>query len=141
VVGLIALLACAAKVQGVVGVQGPRVALTEPDGTSWHLVYSPEDGELRRLEDCTLEVQGRRLGQRVTVEDWKVLASAQGSTPYVGVLVRRGSNLVLQDRNSGQPVILEGDEQLQDLVGRTVLVSGYVVGPQVVQVMAVSLLD
>ncbi len=140
-VGLIALLACAAKVQGVVAVQGPLVELTESTGASWKLVYSPEDGELRRLEDCTLEVQGRRVGRRVTVQDWKVLASAQGSTPYVGVLVKRGDNLILQDRNSGQPVILEGDEQLLDLVGRTLLVSGYVVGPQVVHVMSVSLLD
>ena len=139
-VGLI-LLACAAKVQGVVGVQGPRVQLTEPDGSSWNLVYSPEDIELRKLEECTLEVEGRRMGRRVTVEDWRVLASAQGSTPYVGVLRQHGSNLIVEDRNSGQVVILKGDAKLADLVGHTVLISGFVVGPQVVQVMGVTVLD
>lgn len=139
------LLACAARVQ-VVGVLasgeadpagGARPVLTQESGAQLRLVLDAESAPLRHLEACTVQVEGPRLGHRVLVRDWSVLAAADGSAPYVGTLELHGSNLILRDRNSGSILVLEerSAAPLRPFVGQPVLVIGYVEAAHVVRVM------
>ena len=118
-----------------------RLVLVESDGTRWKLEAGLEQPMLEQLEDCTLEVDGNRVGKRVIVRDWKVLAAADGSAPYLGVLRQHGNNLVLDDRNSGATFILEKSEELRPHASKTVMVIGYVAAPHVVVVMGWKVLD
>ncbi|HJN73143.1 MAG TPA: hypothetical protein QGF58_04320 [Myxococcota bacterium] len=129
-----------AHLQGVV-VPGERLVLIEADGTRWKLEAGPDQRVLEQLEDCTLEVDGNRVGRRVVVRDWSVLAAADGSAPYLGQLRVHGNNLVLDDRNSGSTIVLEQADQLREHEGKQVLVIGYVAAPHVVVVMGWKILD
>lgn len=135
-VGLI-LLGCAAHIQGVV----VEDAVRDAEGTDWR-VDGLDAQLIRQLDECTVSIDGRRVGKRVVVEDWSVLAAADGSAPYLGLAREHGNNVVLDDRNSGSTLILQSStEDLKGLAGHQVLVVGYVAAPHVVMVMGWQLLD
>lgn len=97
-----------------------------------------EDSEpLRYLGSCTVSVEGPRLLRRLWVRDWTVITGFDGSAPFVGTLRLDGERLLLDDRNSGASFLLHTDSApgLEDYVGEMVLVTGFAVGPQLLQVM------
>lgn len=130
------LLGCAAHVQGVV----VDDVVIDAEGRNWRL-DGPDAGLIRQLDDCTVDLDGRRVGRRVVVSDWSVLAAADGSAPYLGRLRLHGNNLLLDDRNSGVQVALQGADELRAHDGATVLVIGYVAAPHVVVVMGWQVLE
>ncbi|MCB9762919.1 MAG: hypothetical protein H6739_24170 [Alphaproteobacteria bacterium] len=138
---LLALLlaGCAPRytLQGVVEASGREVEVTDPDGKRWRLFLDTLSQPVSHLDACTVEVTGPRLGRRVYVRDWTVLAAADGSAPYVGRLTLRGSNLVLEDRNSGSTFVLEerSAAPLKPYAGQSVMVIGFIIAPHVVQVV------
>lgn len=132
------LLACVASKQGVLRDDG---RLQTHKGASYRLVLTPEDQLVKQLTDLTLQVEGRQLGRRIAVTDWRVLAAQDGSAPYLGPLVQRGSNLVIEDRNSGATYVLDGPDDLSSFAGHTVLVVGYVGAAHVITVMGYRVLE
>jgi len=139
-IGLLLCVGCPGQVQvkGVLADQEGTVVLLDSGGESWRLVLSDDSKALSALAGCGVEVEGVRSGKRLVVADWHVYAAPDGSAPFVGLLRQYGSNLVVDDRNSGTQIVLEYDSA-QDLAphaGSTVMVMGYIVGPHVVRVVA-----
>jgi hypothetical protein len=134
------LVSCVASHRGLIELRGEAAAgvvLCTPEGRHITLRSAEEMGLLRALEGCTVEVTGPRAGGSLLVQDWSVVEAGDGSAPYVGVLRNHGSNLVIDDRNSGMPLVL--DEASAALMsrhaGRMVMISGYVVGAQLLHVV------
>ncbi len=123
---------------GLVKADGEQVLLVEPTGRSFRVPEAGEGSVIGALEQCVVDVRGPRLGRIQWVRQWSVLDAGDGSPPYVGVLRRYGGHWMLDDRNSGQPVILDPKTvgALSAEEGRLVLIRGMVVGAQTVAVVA-----
>lgn len=123
---------------GLIHADGDAVELQQPDGRRFTIPPSGDGALFGALDACVVEVRGPRLGHRQWVRDWQVQDAGDGSPPYVGRLRRYGGNWIIDDRRSGQPVVLDpktvGSLASQD--GRLVLVRGLVVGAQTVAVVA-----
>lgn len=130
---------CAAKAQyrGLVDAAGSRVQLVEASGRSWMLSTGEDAPLFADLGGCRMTVEGPRRGRTVVVRAWAVTDAGDGSAPYIGTLVREGLRWSVQDRQTGATLFLEegslGD--LQDHIGRTVLIAGYVTGTNTVNVV------
>jgi hypothetical protein len=135
------LLACMQSVNGVVVDEEEKLRLYQGLGPPLTLVPGDDNPEVAYLQDCTVELEGRMLGRRFLVDEWQVLAAADGSAPFVGVVVRDGNRLMLHDHNSGAVYVLAGHDELSAFEGRPLLVIGFITGPQVVQVMGWRVLD
>ncbi len=132
---------CAAhtRVAGVVDASGGSTRLIEPSGRAWRLIpTAPDDVWLRELGGCTVHVEATALGRRLRVGRWLVTDAGDGSQPYLGVLERTGHQLRLRDRQSGAVLVLEAplDGPLAGLDGQPVLVAGFLVGPNRLQVVS-----
>lgn len=143
---LILLLAgCAIKAQrtGLVSHDDGRLMLTESTGRTASLVVEGEGRWLRGLEDCAVTVEGPRLFKKMWVRDFSVDDAGDGSRPFVGLLRQHGSNLLVEDRTTGRPVLLNqvSAARLRDLSGRPVMLLGFVVGPQTIHVVQWRALD
>ena len=117
---------------------GTEVEFVDSSGSEWELGLSGEARALESLAGCGVELQGRRTGRRLSVRDWRVIAAPDGSEPFIGPLIRHGSNLVIEDRNTKGLIVLEPKSaaDMADVVGDMVMVMGFVVGPQVIRVVA-----
>jgi hypothetical protein len=133
--------AFAATLTGVVHVEDSRVLL-EGMRSEWVLVPG-EFTALASLHDCTLEVEGFRLGRNLYVRDWRVLDTPYGSSGYVGVLISYGAQIAIEDRNTGSLLVLapESGEAVRAFLDHTVLIVGPVVGSRQIQVVAFRVLD
>ncbi|MEO1611418.1 MAG: hypothetical protein AAFU55_03540, partial [Pseudomonadota bacterium] len=80
------LLGCAISTQGVVRNEDARTRLLTAEGRDHRLTLGVESEPVRYLEDCTVQIDGRRALGGVIVTDWSVITAADGSAPYVGVL-------------------------------------------------------
>ena len=133
------LVGCAihAQREGLVSVDGSRVTLMDVDGRLLTLSATGEAAAVRYLDGCIVEVTGTRFGERMAVRGWEVRDAGDGSAPFVGVLEHFGSNWVVKDRTTGQPILLEEASvgALAGAAGRLVLVRGYVVGVQTIRVV------
>ena len=134
------VIACAASFRGVVD-SGPPVKLMAPTGPQVRLVLAPEHEALGRLDGFSVDATGPRVLGRLWVRDWIVVAAEDGSAPFVGPLRLTGQKLMVEDSGSGQLVELAGADELAAHADERVLVVGYVIAPQVVQVMRWELLD
>jgi len=134
------VLSCAATFRGVVDT-GPPVRLLAPAGPSVRLVLEGDHTALGRLDGFSVDASGPRLLGRIWVRNWTVVAAEDGSAPYVGPLRVTGQKLMVEDAGSGQIVEVVGAEGLAAHADLRVLVVGYVVAPQVVQVMRWELLE
>jgi hypothetical protein len=140
-----ALLGCAvhAERSGLVSAPGDQVVLTTLEGRTLVLVVEGDGAWLRGCEGCEVTVTGPRWMGRIWVRDYDVRKAADGSAPFVGMLRRHGSNLVLDDRTTDRPVVF--DEESMALLlpheGHPVLVVGFVVGAQMVHVVHFVVLD
>ncbi len=136
-VALLGLTGCVAPIRGVVQPAGASVAVVDLQGQRYRLVLGDAGQPLRYLDGCVVDVDGPLIGRRVVVRDWTVITAADGSAPYVGRLRRQGSNLIMEDRNSGSVVILQADPALglAAWIDQTVMVVGYITGPHQIQVV------
>lgn len=134
---LIALLACAATLQGVVVEPGPVPVVQDLDGRQWSLELDEQSAPVGHLLGCTVRIEGTRRPRGVQVQEWEVLAAWDGSTPFVGVLARDGDRLVLRDPGTGLALRLEQDTSapLEPFVGLHVLVVGVAIGDHELRVM------
>lgn len=134
---------CVATHRGLVALEsggegeaaGPR--LETLDGHSFALRSTEELELLRSLGGCTVEVAGPVMARSMLVQRWAVLDAGDGSVPYVGLLRQHGSNMVVDDRGSGMPLVLSDTSaaRLRGYVGKVVMISGYVVGAQLLHVV------
>lgn len=128
---------------GMVQVEGERVLLVAPDGSTLRVLPTVEGAPLRHLEGARVSIDGRLSGRRLSPRDVKVTDAGDGSAPFFGILRRYGSNWLIDDRNSGATILLDeaslGD--LRDHEGRLVMVIGYVMGAQRVNVVMWKVLE
>jgi hypothetical protein len=134
---------CAFHATGLVESARSGVRLTEVTGERWRLVLLGSAESVAALEGLVVEVDGQRLFRAVRVGDWRVREGAHGLPVWVGPIQQMGSQIGIQDRNSGQFFWL--DEQaarvLAPSVGQLALVEGWVDGPHRVRVTHYLLLD
>ncbi len=133
--GLVELEAAARAVPGTAG--PGTVRLRTPEGRSFAL-RSPDEIEiLRALSGCTIQVSGAAMFGSLVVQDWTVIEAGDGSAPYVGTLRQHGSNVVIDDRHSGMPLVLDefSAARFGSHTGQVVMISGYVVGAQLLHVV------
>ena len=130
-------VACVAPVRGVVQGGGRGTAVVDLEGQRYGLILGDAGQPLRYLDGCVVDVEGPLIGRRLIVKDWSVITAADGSAPFVGRLRRQGSNLVMEDRNSGSIVVLQADQELglEQWIDLPVMVVGYVIGPHRIQVV------
>jgi hypothetical protein len=135
------ILACSihTEVSGIVrvGLDSERVHLDTLRNDSFVLKAGNETEIFQALAGNSVALAGPRLGKTLWVRHWRVLTSTDGSTPYVGRLEKHGSNLILLDRNSGRGFSFDEASLalLQDSVGNSVLIRGFVVAPHVLHVV------
>ncbi len=115
--------------------------LMAPNGPHVRLILAPEHEALGRLDGFSVDATGPRVVGRIWVQSWTVVAAEDGSAPFVGPVRVTGRKLMVEDSGSGQLVELTGAEELADHADQRVLVVGYVIAPQVVQVMRWELLE
>ena len=135
------LVGCLQSVNGVLVDEEEKTRLYRAEGPPLNLVLDDHSALLEHLHDCTVELDGLKLGRRYRVDDWRVLAAGDGSAPFIGVIRRDGDRLLLQDHNSGATYVLTGQDELGAFEGRPLMVIGFVTGPQVIQVMGWRVLD
>ena len=114
------------------------VGFVDASGKEWELGLYGDAKALETLAGCGVELEGRKYRGRLSVQDWRVIAATDGSEPFIGPLIRHGSNLVIQDRTTNGLIVLEhkSSADMAEVVGDMVMVMGFVVGPQVVRVVA-----
>ncbi len=133
----LAIAGCMASHRGLVESTADETLLHTAEGRSYKLALGAEGASLSALGGCAVEVEGVRLADRLVVRDWTVVDGGDGSVPYVGPLVQHGSNLLLEDRGSGMPLLLDPSSasKLAPHAGRLLMVTGYVVGTQELHVV------
>lgn len=134
---------CAVHLQGMVepAAGGPRLFTAE--GDRYKLVLIGEAQPLAHLDGHFVSIDGTRVFGAVTVGDWKVIEGVHGMSVWVGPVAAMGSQLGIEDRNSGGFYWLHGEAvgELRRHTGELVLVEGYVDGPHEVQVLYFTLLE
>ena len=142
---VLGLLGCSLHVEesGLLRSADSSVFLDGVQGESWELGLSGDAVVLSELQGHSAVVEGMRVGAKIHVRDWRVVAGSDGSAPYLGYLELYGANLVLHDRNSGARFVFDeaSFDSLKEHVGRNLLVRGFIVGPHVLHVVEWEVLD
>ena len=101
-----------------------------PRGGQTVIAAKGDAAPVRFLDGCIVELDGQMLFKVLHVRDWRVLDAGDGSGGFVGTLRAYGARLILDDRNSGSPVILDDltAAPLRPYVGLPLLVMGHVTG-------------
>ena len=131
---------------GLVPLEGgePVLLRDEVDGGAPLTLRPRGDADaLRHLGGCTVDVSGPQLGRRLWVTEWSVVTAFDGSEPYVGVVRDYRGELALVERRSGGVFLLEAETAapLADHREQLVMVMGFAVGPQLLQVMGYRVLE
>lgn len=136
-VAAVLLVGCAHSARGLVRVEDGQAVVESLEGRRLWIRDEGEGAWFPALVDCEVDLRGRGSRRNLAVVEWEVLAGPTGGQPFVGRLGLGRGGLVLDDRSTGQQVLLEaqGAEALLEHVGRMVLVEGYVSGPQQVRVV------
>lgn len=142
---MLAALGCAAtgcvastRYNGLVdATSGQKISLVESNGQTWALAAGEDAVLFDDLSGCSVTVEGPRRGRTIVVRDWVVTDAGDGSAPYIGVLQREGLRWFVRDRQTGALMFLSEPSLggLQAHAGETVLVAGYVIGPNMVNVV------
>ena len=136
---------CAQKVTrvGLVDTASPRTALVETTGERHRLGLEPgtDEAQLAALGGCLVQVEGM-LGLRgLDVGSYRVLDAGDGSAPFIGQLREEHGQLIIFDRQGAGDLRLVAGEsggalsELRPLLGQDIMVLGFVVGNQSVQVV------
>jgi len=135
--------ASTARYRGLIDATDPsHVRLLAPSGGSLRLSTGEDADLFADLGGCSMIVEGPRRAGRVVVKSWVVTDAGDGSAPYIGTLQREGMRWFVDDRQTGARMYFsEGSlGELTQHKGRTVLVAGYVMGPNTVNVVTWRLL-
>lgn len=137
IAGMLLVQGCAYHQTGLVET-GPRgTLLVESDGKTVALVLGEEASPVKHLGGHLVDVRGQRFLRNVRVGDWRVPEGLHGMAAWVGPLTPMGSQLGVQDRNSGAFYLLdaEAESALRAHAGQSVLLEGYVDGPHRIKVL------
>ncbi len=129
---------CLSQHRGLVVAQDDQLLLEEFGGDRRVVDESGEGAYLRGMVGCEVEVESRGR-RRLRIESWEVLAGPDGAQPFVGVLQSTPRGWTLDDRSTGQTLVLDlsgggaggggaGADSLAQHLGELVMVTGYVVG-------------
>lgn len=101
-----------------------------PDGAQTVIAARGDADPVRFLDGCIVELTGPMAFGVLHVRDWRVIDAGDGSGNFVGTLRAYGARLIIDDRNSRSPVILDDltAAPLRPYVGYPVLVIGHVTG-------------
>ena len=127
-----------ARYNGLVdATSGERISLVETSGRTWALATGEDATLFDDLSGCSVTVEGPRRGRTIVVREWVVTDAGDGSAPYIGTLQREGLRWFVHDRQTGGTVFLSEASLggLEAHAGETVLVAGYVIGPNLVNVV------
>jgi hypothetical protein len=122
---------CAFHGAGLVHPGDNGTTLNEMDGKEIALRLDEDSAPLGFLDGHSVDIEGRRFGGRVHVTSWTVLDGLHGMPVWVGQVMRAGSGIGVDDRNSGVFHYVDEDAAvtLAPWIGRMVLVEGYIDGP------------
>ena len=141
--GLTTGCASSARYRGLIDATDPKnPRLLAPSGQSVRLATGEDAPLFADLGGCSMVVEGPLRVGRVVVKNWVVTDAGDGSAPYIGVLQREGMRWFIDDRQTGARMYLSEAslDKLMQHKGRTVLVAGYVMGPNTVNVVTWRLL-
>lgn len=134
------LVGCTASTRyiGLVDSTNPHAPqLVETSGRTYRLAVGEDAPLFAGFGGCSVLVEGPRRMRTVLVRDWAVTDAGDGSAPFIGRLTREGMRWFVDDVQTGGRVYLDevslGDLRLH--AGRTVLVAGYVSGPNTINVV------
>ncbi len=127
---LLFVFACTASLQGLVEKRPLGTWIKTSEGTDYQLVLGEGASAVSHLEGLIVEVEGRRVFRKVTVEQWRCREGSHGLTAWIGVVEERGVQLGLYDRNSDGWYFFDEDsiDTLRPFAGKPMLIEGYVVG-------------
>jgi hypothetical protein len=152
-------LACGARVSFVLCVLAAQVGcavtaravgrVVQVDGEPWLETSQGDRARLRWrpssegaeglgfLDGHLVEVEGRGSKRAIEVSRWTIVEGLHGISAWAGVLVADGPRLLLEDAGNGVTLGLdaEASRELAPLVGRRVLIEGYVEGTMGVKVL------
>ena len=131
---LLLLTACSVHLGGLV--TGPSadhrgLLLATPEGGQVALHLQQQQEFLVSLQGLYLEVWGKKRGQKISFDRWRVHQGPHGLETWVGLLKSHGEDLGLLDNNSGVIYVVDRDSHdlLRPLLGFPVLIEGYVDAP------------
>ena len=130
------IMGCLVHYKGLLTVQEKKRTLSTLQNKIYH-IHAGRDGNIvGQLDGCILEVEGTRFFRSVFVSSWSVLDAGDGSSPYIGRLIRRGIQWSMQDKNTKGIILMEGiSDIIEPKEGMIVMVGGYVIAPQKVRVV------
>ena len=127
--------------KGLLTLQGKKIKLSNIDGKTYHVHAGKDKVYLQQLQGCIVYVEGSRLWEHIFVDDWTIQDAGSGSAPFLGRLKREGIQWSILDHNSKSVVFFEGlTEFIQPAEGDIVLIGGYIIGKQRVQVISAKIL-
>ena len=131
------------RYRGLVDATNPNhIRLLASSGASVRLSTGPDAPLFGDLGGCSMVVEGPLRVGRVVVKNWVVTDAGDGSAPYIGVLQREGMRWFIDDRQTGARMYMSEASlgELRQHKDRTVLIAGYVMGPNTVNVVTWRLL-
>ena len=130
------IMGCLVHYKGLLTAQEKKQTLSTLQNKIYH-IHAGHDGNIvGQLDGCILEVEGTQFFRHIFVTSWNVLDAGDGSSPYIGRLIRRGIQWVVEDKTTKGILVLEGLSNLIDVEeGIIVMVGGYVIAPQKIQVV------
>ena len=118
-----------------------QVWIGSSEGRKYRLHLGEDASYFPYLNGCVADVTAKKFGRHLWVEEWKITDAGDGSAPFLGMVFRDGLDIKVNDVNSGQAMLLLGDWDFTELIGKAVLVTGIVVGPHQLQVMNLKVLE
>ena len=132
------LMGCALNYQhrGLLVTDGRKMKLVSSQGEQVRIIAGSDREYLRHLDGCGVKAEGVRAPGVLFVSKWEVEDAGDGSSPFLGVLSRRGMQWFIEDIHSGSFIeLVTEDSELGGWIGKPVMVVGFVVGPHQVKVM------
>jgi hypothetical protein len=138
------LCGCAVHAVGFVKVTDGTTALLLPDGREKTLALLDEESEpLHLLDGWMLELDGHQRVSSLRVRSWRAIEGPHGIAAWVGPVQTLGNGVGILDRASNAVYRLDDASaaELKGLPGALVAAEAWVVGPQTLQVLHLTILD
>ena len=118
-----------------------RLQLGTPEGKTYILHAGDDSQYLKHLSGCGATVSGARLLRHLWLTKWHITDAGDGSEPFIGMIVIQGLKVMLRDINTGQELEILDSEELFELDGKPVLVTGIIVGTHQIRLMGYQVLE
>jgi hypothetical protein len=123
------------NVKGMLFQEDNRLQIANSVGVEYFLHAGDDAFYLNQLTGCGAKANGLRIGKHIWVDEWHITDAGDGSEPFLGTILRHGMKFILQDINTGHQIEILTDEDLSSYEGRTILVTGIIVGPHQIRLM------